>query len=343
MKRFAILLTGFILLSAVQATAQEQARIRIYRTQTFIADQMRFEVSLNNSVTFQPAINTRAEFAVDPGKVKIAAKSKKNSSLTLQAEAGRVYYIRSNSVLKDGNIAIELLLMDGSEGEAEFSAITSEIITRSQSEPVQLNVAQNVLLAIDSERYRRSFELGILGGVGIRTGDIAYSYYLAEQPTPLSIDYGVSLFMRFREVWAVGVVSAMQTALTYNGPANFFFSGAGFSTRHLLGAEQDAWVEGGILLGWQHAGEKLPQQYGSTVMVPRSGNTIAPMGFVGYTRQLSSHLAFNTGIRLTISSYSHYSEINPDTQATEKKENYDYGLPPTLTIWCAELGLKYIL
>ena len=59
MKRRIAVLIGIFLLFSAQATAQEQARIRIYRTQTYIADLMRFEISLNNSITFQPAINTR--------------------------------------------------------------------------------------------------------------------------------------------------------------------------------------------------------------------------------------------------------------------------------------------
>ena len=343
MRHRLVILIALLLLPGMRATAQEQARIRVYRTQTFIADLMTFEIAFNNSFVLQPAVNTRAEIAVNPGKIKITAKSPKNSNLTLQAEAGKMYYVRSNSILKNGNVVIELLLMDEAEGETEFSAIASDIVTQPQPEPVQQGTSRNLLSTIDSQHSKRAFEIGAFGGGGVRTGDIAYSYYLAELPTPPCIDYGMSVFMNFHELWAVGAVASMQTAFTYNGPANIFFTGAGASTRHFVGADLDAWIEGGILLGWQHASEQLPKQYGSTVMVPRSGNTIAPMAFVSYSKPLTDHLVFDAGIRMTICEFSHYSETDPDTRTTEKKENNDYGLPPTLTVWCANIGLKYIL
>lgn len=343
MKRLIAILIGLLLLLGAQANAQEQARIRVYRTQTFIADLMSFDISFNNSVVFRPAINTRGEFFVNPGKLKITAKGKKAVSITLQAEAGKIYYVRSNSSLKDNNVIIELLQMSEAEGEAEFTAITSEIVTQPQAEPVQLSAAQNVLSAIDSQHFMRNLEIGVFGGVGVRSGDIAYSYYLAQQPTPVCVDYGASLFMNVREALSVGAISSMQTVFTDNGPAYVFFTGVGVSTRLYLNVDQDAWIEGGILVGWQHAREQLPKQYGSTVMVPRFGNTIAPMGFVSFTQKMTNHLAFDAGIRMSICCFHRYSETDPDTHQTEKKKNYDYGLPPNMTIWRVNIGFKYIL
>lgn len=251
-----ILLLGLPPQPAFAQPGEGAALIRIYRTRTFFADGMALDVYLNGRAAFRSKAETRAEIAVpQPGKYRISAKGGKTNPITLNIVAGETYYVHMTVNSVDGMVTSSFEIMDSEQGEAGFSAITTDILTgMPKREEDKANISE---FATKTPAFVFEFTTGF----GVRTNYLHrgefHLTYEADQAFDFSnvqpgIDFGFRGLWQFNKKWACYLTSFWMRADDNRSPSLSIFTGPGISNHRYFGKDGRFNLEGGISVGYVH-------------------------------------------------------------------------------------------
>lgn len=135
MKKIVILLSALALLcgcapkmlhnipaASVPAEHPDYAVIYFYRTGGFV--QTPYTVYVNNDAVYRSKNKTKAVVRIDkPGRYEIWGKTESRSSLTVNIEMGKEYYVKTSVSFGAAIWRPNLELIDPSSAEAEFDSI----------------------------------------------------------------------------------------------------------------------------------------------------------------------------------------------------------------------------
>ena len=110
------------------ATAPTKANIYIYRNESF-GGAIKMTVSMNGKVLGQTGAKSYLFAQVDPGKYEISSLTENTSTLTIDAQAGKNYFVWQEVKMGAWSARSQLQLMDEATGRKGVEECTLAVTT----------------------------------------------------------------------------------------------------------------------------------------------------------------------------------------------------------------------